>query len=303
MTQKENIIHLLIFVGSVLGVHAQQDPLYALYLNNPAVINPAFSGINNNLMANLSYRSQWSAFGGNPITVAANGQISLLDNKIGAGALLVSDRIGENVSTSASGLFSYKIELKDKLFSFGMQAGMMNYKTDPGKLNFTDVDDPSFARVSETKFNLGAGAVLKSEKYIVGLSVPRMLANSFQTVGQSVQIYQQHFYLFGSYIYFVNERILLKPSVLFKGVKGAPISTDLNFVVDVNRTYATGIFTRNFKAFGLLAQINFLESYKLAYVYEIPTNKSVGTQFNTHEVMIGFRTAVFDFHERSVSNF
>ena len=299
----KKIIQLLFFAGIAFEVHAQQDPLYALYINNPVVINPGFAGINNNLMANLSYRSQWSAFGGNPTTMAANGQISLLDNKIGAGALLVSDRIGENVSTSASGLFSYKIELKDKVFSFGMQAGLINYKTDPGKLNFTDVDDPSFTRVSETKFNLGVGAVLKSEKYLVGVSVPRMLANSFQTVGQSVQIYQQHFYLFGSYIYFLNDRILFRPSVLFKGVKGAPISTDLNFVVDVNRTYAAGIFTRNFKAFGLLAQLNFLEKYKLAYVYEIPTNKSVGTQFNTHEVMIGFRTAVFDFHERSVSNF
>jgi type IX secretion system PorP/SprF family membrane protein len=299
----KKIIFLLIVVIISIETSAQQDPLYALYLNNPVVINPGFTGINNNLMANLSYRTQWSAFDGNPTTVAANGQLSLRDNKMGAGALIVSDQIGETTTTSTSGLFSYKINLKDKLFSFGMQAGLINYKTDPGQLNFSDPDDPSFARVSETKFNLGAGAVLKSEKYMVGLSVPRMLDNSFETTGQSVQIYQQHFYLFGSYIYFLNERILLKPSVLFKGVKGAPISTDLNFLVDINRVYAAGIFTRNFKAFGLLAQFNFLEKYKLAYVYEIPTNKSVGTQFSTHEVMIGFRTAVFDFHDRSISNF
>ena len=299
----KKIIFILLIVYKSAEVFAQQDPLYALYLNNPVVINPGFTGINNNLMTNLSYRTQWSAFDGNPTTVAANGQISLLNNKVGAGALLVSDKIGENVSTSASGLFSYKIELKDKLFSFGMQAGVMNYKTDPGKLNFTDADDPSFERLSETKFNLGAGAVLKSEKYIIGLSVPRMLANSFKTVGQSVQLYQQHFYLFGSYIHFVNERILLKPSVLFKGVKGAPISTDLNFLVDINRAYAAGIFTRNFKAFGVTAQINFLEKYKLAYLFEVPTNKSVGSQFSTHEVMIGFRTAVLGFHDRSMSNF
>lgn len=222
---------------------------------------------------------------------------------MGAGVLIVSDRIGENTTTSTSGLLAYKIDLNDNLFSFGMQAGLINYKTDPGQLNFSHPDDPSFARISETKFNLGAGAVLKSEKYLVGISVPRMLGNSFESNGQSVQIYQQHFYLFGSYIYFLNERILFKPSVLFKGVKGAPVSTDVNFTVDINRAYAAGIFTRNFQAFGLLAQLNFLEKYKLAYLYEIPTNKSVGTQFNTHEVMIGFRTAVFDFHDRSVSNF
>lgn len=299
----KKIIFILLIVCKSAEVLAQQDPLYALYINNPVVINPGFTGINNNLMANLSYRTQWSAFDGNPTTMAASGQLSLRDNKMGAGALIVSDRIGENTTTSTSGLFAYKINLKDKVFSFGMQAGLINYKTEPGQLNFSDPDDPSFARISETKFNLGAGAVLKSEKYLVGISVPRMIANSFETVGQSVQIYQQHFYLFGSYIYFLNDRILFKPSVLFKGVKGAPISTDLNFVVDVNRTYAAGIFTRNFKAFGLTAQFNFLEKYKLSYLYEVPTNKSVGTQFNTHEVMISFRTAVFNFHERSMSNF
>jgi type IX secretion system PorP/SprF family membrane protein len=301
----KKIIFMLMVVVKSVEVIAQQDPLYALYINNPLVINPGFTGINNNLMANLSYRTQWSAFDGNPTTMAASGQISLKDNKMGAGALLVSDRIGETTTTSASGMYAYKINFKDNVFSFGMQAGLINYKTDPGQLNLNPnaLDDPSFAQVSETKFNLGAGAVLKSEKYLVGLSVPRLLGNTFETTGQSVQIYQQHFYLFGSYIYFLNDRILLKPSVLFKGVKGAPISTDLNFTIDINRTYAAGLFTRNFKAFGILAQFNFMEKYKLAYLYEIPTNKSVGTQFNTHEVMIGFRTSVFDFHDRSVSNF
>ncbi|MEK6782503.1 MAG: PorP/SprF family type IX secretion system membrane protein [Bacteroidota bacterium] len=204
---------------------------------------------------------------------------------------------------SINGSYAYKIYLKDNVFSFGMQAGVFNYKNDPGQLNPFDPDDPSFTRISETKFKVGAGVVLKSEKYLLGLSVPRMIGNSFQTAGQNVQLYNQHFYLFGSYIYFLNEHILFKPSYLLKGVKGAPVSMDLNFTIDINRTYAAGLFTRNFKAYGLLAQLNFLEKYKLAYIYEIPTNGSVGTQFTTHEVMIGFRTTVFDFHERSVSNF
>ncbi len=299
----KKIIQLLIFAGAAFEVHAQQYPLYALYLNNPVVINPAFTGINNNFMASVNYRTQWSAFDGNPTTMAANGQISLRDNRMGAGVLLINDRIGENTNTSADVIYTYKINLKDKIFSFGMQAGMINYKTDPGQLSLRDPDDPAFARISETKFNLGAGAVLKSEKYLIGLSVPRMIGNSLKTAGQTVQIYQQHFYLFGSYIYFLNEHILFKPSVLLKGVKGAPLSTDLNFNIDINRTYAVGLFTRNFTAFGLLAQFNFLEKYRMAYVYEIPTSGSVGTQFNTHEVMISFRTAVFQFHERSISNF
>jgi hypothetical protein len=38
-------------------------------------------------------------------------------------------------------------------------------------------------------------------------------------------------------------------------------------------------------------------------VFELPTNKSVGAQFTTHEISLGIRLSVFSYHERSISNF
>lgn len=297
------ILYTLLAIISGLPAVAQQDPLYGLYLNNPLVINPAYTGINDNLQAVINFRNQWAAFEGNPTTLAASGHLSLRDNKMGAGLLIISDRIGETSNTSFGASYAYKIAKDDKIFSFGMQAGAINYQTDPGQLNLQNPDDPAFGVINETKFNLGAGAMLKTEKYLIGLSVPRLVANSLTTQGGSVQMYQQHFYLMGSYIHFLNDRILLKPSVLFRGVKGAPLSTDLNFNVNIDRNYTAGIFTRNFQSFGLLAQFNFMEKYRLAYLFELPSNASVGTRFTTHEIMISLRTAVFAFHDRSVKNF
>jgi type IX secretion system PorP/SprF family membrane protein len=193
--------------------------------------------------------------------------------------------------------------LEDKVFSFGMQVGLMNYQTDPSQLNLNNPDDPSFGMINETKFNLGAGAMLKGDKYLIGFSVPHMLSSSLETAEGAIKIYQQHFYLMGSYVHFLNDRILLKPSMLVKGVSGAPVSVDVNFNINIDRNYTLGAFTRNLKSYGLLAQMNFLEKYKLGYVFEVPSNSSVGTRFTTHEVMISIRTAVFDFHERSISNF
>jgi len=34
------------FIAASSKVHAQQDPLYAQYLNNPIVLNPAYAGSN-----------------------------------------------------------------------------------------------------------------------------------------------------------------------------------------------------------------------------------------------------------------
>jgi type IX secretion system PorP/SprF family membrane protein len=274
-----------------------------LYLNNPIVINPAYSGLNNRLTAAINYRNQWAAFDGHPTTMAATGHLSLYNNKLGAGVILVNDKIGDVSNTSFSGTFAYKIADADKEFSFGMQAGALNYRTDPQGVNLQSPDDPAFSVINEMKFNLGVGALWKTYRYIIGLSMPRMMNNSLKIQNGGLQVYQQHFYLMGSYIHFLNERILFKPSVLVRGVKGPPASVDLNFNVDIDRNYTVGAFTRNFKSFGVQAQMNLLDKFRFAYLFELPSRGSVGPQFTTHEIMISMRTAVFSFHDRGITNF
>jgi type IX secretion system PorP/SprF family membrane protein len=285
------------------SVQAQQDPLYGLYNNNPLVINPAFAGMTNNLNVNVGYRYQWAGFDGSPTTLNATGSISLLQNKIGAGLQIVQDNIGENKNTSMNGLFAYKLNFENRVISFGMSAGVVNFKVDPSKVNLQNPDDPSFATISEIKPTLGVGVMIKSNKYLIGLSVPRLLSSSFNTGVQNIQVYQPHFYVFGSYLFFVSERIVLKPTLLLKGTQGSPFSTDVNFNVIIDRNYSVGAYTRNLNAIGLLAQINFLEKFRVAYAFEVPTNNSVGTRYTTNEIMIGIRTAVFSSHDMSQSNF
>jgi hypothetical protein len=91
--------------------------------------------------------------------------------------------------------------------------------------------------------------------------------------------------------------------VLLKAVKGAPLSTDLNFNVIINRNYSAGIYTRNFKAYGILASVNFLDKFKLGYALEVPTNKSVGTRYVTNEIMLSMMMSVLSFQGTEVSNF
>jgi type IX secretion system PorP/SprF family membrane protein len=283
---------------------AQQDPLYGLYLNNPLVINPAYAGINNNLTAFASYRNQWAGFEGSPSTINAGAHMSLLLNKLGVGVMMVSDKIGENTNTQVTGSFAYKLPLGDgKTLSFGMQAGFINYKVDPSQLTLQDPNDPVFAPISQLKPNIGAGIILKSDKYMFGISVPRLVNSSFDIGGQKINVYQEHFYFLGSYLFFINEHVLFKPGLLVKGVSGSPLSTDVNLNFIINRNYSAGVYTRNLNSYGFLASVNFLDKFKLSYAFEVPTNSSVGTRYVTNEIMISVRTAVLTFHENSVSNF
>lgn len=284
---------------------AQQDPLYSQYILNPMVINPAYAGLNNNFNASFAFRSQWGGFEGNPTTFNLNGHVSLVENRVGAGLLVVQDKIGNVTNTEFQAAGSYKLQLDDKVFSFGMQAGVINFRSDANKLNLADAGDPAFTTNENlSKPNIGAGVAVKSEKFFVGLSVPRLLNASFKSSqGQQFDLYNQHYYLFGSYVFTMGTRVRLKPAVLLRTVKGSPLSTDLNFNVNFDQIYQAGLFTRNFNTYGIQLQALLKDQFRFGYTFEIPTANSVGSQFNTHEIMLGIKLSLFNFHERSVSNF
>lgn len=279
------LICLFILVFQTAG--AQQDPLYAQYLNNPLVINPAYTGINNVLNATVGHRSQWTGLDGAPATTSASAHSSFMENKVGGGVMLVRDKSGSITNTQFNITGSYKIEFGENIFSFGLQTGFINIRENHEELLIRDPNDPVFTgNDSFTKFNFGAGAAVKGPAYYVGMSIPR-LVNSKQEFGNiKSQVYQRHFYLAAGYIYHIGVDLALKPSILLKGVANAPVSVDYNASVVLRDKYTAGIISRNFQTYGLLAQLNINDNLRLGYVFEVPTNKSVGARFTTHELSL-----------------
>ena len=74
---------------------AQQDPIYATYLNNPLNINPAFAGINNQFSTRVQYRTQWAGLDANPNTFNFSGNTSIVQNKVGLGLMVIQDKLGD----------------------------------------------------------------------------------------------------------------------------------------------------------------------------------------------------------------
>lgn len=300
----KKLIALLVLLSAIFSSQnaiAQQDPLYSQYISNPFVINPAYAGLTNNLSFSLNYRNQWAGFEGSPKTINFNGHISLRNNQMGAGLMVVSDQIGNSKITEVFGSYSYRINLTDdKILSFGLQAGMANYQIDNSKVNpFHKDDDLFLGNFSETKPSFGFGAILKNDKFMVGLSVPRMLRSTLETQGQQATLYTQHYYLLGSYLLFVSEHIRFKPATMIKMVSGAPLSMDLNASFILHENYQAGLLTRNFNTYGLFLQALFKDTFRIGYVFEVPTGSSVAANFSTHEICIGYRLNAFSFHRNS----
>ncbi len=268
---------------------------------NPLAINPAYAGSNNMLNASLQYRTQWAGLEANPTTINFSSHMSVYRNKVGVGMMVIQDKLGDTKNTEFQGTFAYKIQLKNSWLSFGMQTGFIRYETDPSSLTIKDPGDPAFNQLTETKFNTGVGVLLKSDNYMIGISVPRLLPATTSQGGQSIELYQQAYYLFGSYAFLFNENVRFKPSALVRATQGSPLSMDLNATFTFKDLYTAGVFTRNFNTYGLLTQAIF-GTFRLGYIFELPTGSS-NLNFTTHEITVGIGMDVLPFHDRAVKTY
>lgn len=295
--RKTHLISIVLIIN-LLGInpaYSQQDPLYSQYQFNQQVINPGYTGINGNTNISAISRLQWlGGVEGNPITNTLAAQTAIVNNKVGVGAIFVQDKLGVANNFEAHLTYSYKITSADKVFSFGLQTGVLSVNYNFDDLNLKSNDDPLFQAGSQTgtKPNFGAGFVFMSDKMFIGFSVPRMMNTEFGDGVTSNLRYKRHFY--GSFAYFMelNSVLKLKPSVLVRAVEGAPVSFDINGMLLINNTFWAGAYTRNLKSVGLIFQFDYMNAYRFGYNFELPIIEGL-SKFTSHEFMISIDLGLF----------
>lgn len=261
---------------------------------NQLVFNPSYAGIHNNTIISLNSRFQWTNFEGSPTTNTISGATSIIGGKVGIGAAIILDQLGTSKNTQGQISYAYKIQQGSNTFSFGLQTGFTTLKVNDESLNLKVQDDPFFANgeASITKVNFGAGATYLTDHYMVSISVPRLINSKFESNNVSVE-YKRHFYITGAYLFELSRTFKLKPSILLKGVQGAPLSADINVSGLIMNQIWAGVFTRNFNTFGIMSQFEFMDAYKIGYSFELIGKNLTGSGLPTHEIMLSADLAIF----------
>lgn len=306
-----------------VSVKAQQRPQWTQYMVNQYLVNPAVAGSENYVDVRAGYRAQWTNFsgGGQPHTafISANapiGKAMCMNTRTrhrtsgyhGIGGYMLYDQTGPSKRIGTYLSYAYHLRLgKDLFASMGVTGGALQYVLDANQLDIANGNTSNsvyyqgndVAATSYRKWipDFTVGTWIYGKDFYVGASVNQVVDQkldfAFNGIGTQAPSNTgklvQHTFLTGGYNIHVDRDLTVIPSVMVKGVIGAPLSFDLNCKVRYMNTYWAGISYRRGDALAVMAGFVISQMFDVNYSYDITLSDIRKYSSGSHEIMLGYR--------------
>jgi type IX secretion system PorP/SprF family membrane protein len=286
---------LLIFAISIsYKVSAQQTATYAQYMFNGLAINPAYAGSQDALSTSFLERFQNIGLKGAPQTETFSVHSPLAKSRVALGFLLVHDKVGVIDQTGFNAIYAYRIPMNNKAtLSLGIQGGAIMYRADYSSLLLLQNPDPVFNQnIRQTRPNVGAGIYYYNKFGYLGLSMPSLINNVFNTGGPTV--YQNVPIMFnGGYVFTLNRMLKLKPNFLLKIVDGRTVEFDVNANMLFDEVFWFGVSYKSTKTVAMMTQLQVTDQFTFGYSYQITAGPLSVADLGSHEILINYRFKYF----------
>lgn len=298
---KKNILKIafaVIVLISTTNLFGQQEPQYSQYMFNMMSINPAYAGTQEALNALMISRWQWVGLKGAPRSHTFALHTPIKDKRIGVGLSVIADNIGPVSNTYINLNYSHRFNITENIkISLGLKGGIYNYSLGLSDLALNEQDN-SFTEDYKKSFqpNLGSGAYMYTDKYYVGISIPKLVKTKLEEEESSTEIsseLKRHFFITGGYIIDIHEDWKLKPSVLGKMVEGAPPSIDVTAQALYKNKIWMGTTYRIGDAMAFLFEIQATRQLTVGYSFDYTLSDMSNVSGGTHEILISFDFAGF----------
>ena len=283
----------LLLFSSVL--FAQQESIFTTYRYHMNLVNPAYAGVNGETVLASTIRQQWTGIKDAPQTQAVSFGTSVGSN-LGLGVSMVYDKTFIEKQTQLGIDFSYKIQvgaLTDLYLGIKAVGNFYNVNTS-GLETYSPQSDPALVTINQFNPNVGVGALLKNDKFFVSLSVPRIL-NTERAKNKdgytSVATDRAHIYLSSGYDFDFETatELVLKPSFMMRYVNGAPLSVDVNLMLQIEKFLEIGGSYRVDNAYAAIAALTISDHLTLGYAYETNIGKIVASAKTSNEFFLRFK--------------
>jgi type IX secretion system PorP/SprF family membrane protein len=292
----KKLLFVVLFLGTVSALKAQQLPLYSQYMMNGFLLNPAIAGSVDYFPIRLTARQQWVGIDDAPSTQAISAHTLLPNIGLGLGGYLFNDKFGPISRMGVQAVGAYHLRLGGEMkLGFGLALKAFQFKFDQSELVTIDDDDPAINRGVITKFVPDAdfGVYLYDNKFFVGLAATQLIqldidledADTASLEGKNQVI--RHYFLTGGYKFALGENFELEPSLLLKGTEKTPFQIDFNTKAYYKKSYWLGVSYRSSK--DLVAMIGVkINKFYIGYAFDYTFSNIKDYTSGSHEILIGF---------------
>ncbi len=305
---KKSILILVVALLSNTVVNAQYDAMFTQYMFNEMYINPAYTGTREAMSVNLTHRQQWVNFPGRPITTSFTLHGPLANDKMGLGISFLNEQIGKLNRNLVYLNYAYRIKTGDKgHLSFGLMGGIHNQVNKLSELKATESGDVQVSQNTPSIIspNFGAGIYYYTNKFYAGISIPRMVDDSymFDQSGELVKSAKLsankfHYYFTVGNVFEINDDLKIKPQAMVKMVQNAPLQYDVNVNFLIKNKIWAGASYRSSSDISVLLGVQITPQLLVNYSYDYGLTKIQKYSQGSHEITIGY---LFSYKQRKVA--
>ena len=306
---RKNCLILLSFVCSHVYLKAQDLKINKQYITAPNLINPAFTGNERCLNANLIGTFQWLGLTNAPRTYLLDVQKGFNSNpfesnsKHGLGLTLYSDLNGpfSFKGIRASYAFHAILSKIQKIrLSLGLSATTTWYSLNQSMLfRNTAVmpDNPALNYSMNNSIipNMAVGGLLYVKKVYLGFSALNLLP--LNPSYEQVSVGKRSYYIIAGYkAYLTQSDIHLEPILMYNmsnnGIQVVDVSlkTTIKQKLGLGVTYRHSLISIPGSPNSLAVRLSFYKNHwTYTYVYDLGFNSLQFGSFGNHEIAIGYR--------------
>jgi len=234
----KKILFTLIFGLSALAAFSQEQAIYSQYHAFPVLINPGYTGFEDQHQFIANYRSTWTSFPEKPstYTLMYNGPVG---DKLALGGALFSDNAGKVSTTKLQINYAFRFQIKKVRIGLGLSTEFLNRKADAALLSDPLVernDDVLESLVDGQQiFDASIGGYAQHEGGLfLGLSLPNTIRTRLDEAPVAGEeeagrnLLEHYIFQMGYKFDLKDQNFKLVPSITMRKIRDTPYQIDLN---------------------------------------------------------------------------
>lgn len=205
----------------------------------------------------------------------------------GVGAYFIKDATGPMSTIGGHVSYAFHVPMNRRLTtSFGISAGVQQFKVDAGTLSPYNPVDPAVSSSSSILPDANFGIWMYSEDFFMGIAARQLLPLTIS--GTKIRMIDHLYFTIGYRLLFSRTVSLIPSAHVTMGLITPP-QIDATLRVDWSNKFWIGLAYRKVEGIAALVGFSMGPRLRLGYAYDYTLSKIGGYSSGAHEIILGYR--------------